>query len=179
VFAKMAFCPHPLLHSYLLNPSLPVVSGVRVVSKFLAEVWSKGRIRGKRMQNFERRLEDARLRLNNENKASVGAVETMDYERFFQGLIVFEEFIKELLSISQSHRHLHNISKVAATAPAAGKPQALELKTNDTASADALESPLSSPSLLTSARLKSPSKAPQKRAIPAPGQVLSNRRQLA
>ena len=37
----------------------------------------------------------------------------MDNERFFQGLIVLEEFIKELLSIAQSNCNLYGLQKIA------------------------------------------------------------------
>jgi hypothetical protein len=110
VFAKLAFCPHPLLNNYLLDPSIPVRASVRLPLKLLGDVWTRAQTRAQRLPNFAKRLDDMRTRLNADtptHATTTATGETLDTEKFFAGIILLEEFAKELLSVSQAHSNLH------------------------------------------------------------------------
>ena len=78
VLSKLSYCPSPVLHDFLFNPHhrplgvSTTTTGVvgsdveppRLILHVLATVWNKGVKRATRMQNFARRKEEARQRLN-------------------------------------------------------------------------------------------------------------------
>lgn len=100
VLSRLAQCPHPLLHGYMLDPRLRTADGVRSFVDVLSAVWGEARSRANAMPDFERRLADVRARLG-AGYNSVG-VEAMDVVRYLQAVVVLDEFIRELVAVSQA-----------------------------------------------------------------------------
>ena len=83
VLAKLSYSPSPILHEFLFNPDTRLLtssnnssageetssgdggaSDARLLLHVLASIWNKGIKRASRMQNFSRRKEEVRQRLN-------------------------------------------------------------------------------------------------------------------
>lgn len=97
VLAVLAQFPHPQLHEYLLNPTLPLASDTTSLSGVLREVVNDLKERIQRLPNFKQRLLHTRKRLMNlqsiENKSEPQV-------NLLQGVVVLEEFCKELAAIA-------------------------------------------------------------------------------
>ena len=103
VLAKLSYCPNPTLHYFLFNPDIRLATGAtataagavdgapgadaasasssdadsaRLVLHVLRSVWNKGVKRASRMQNFARRKEEARHRLNQALAPTITATQT-------------------------------------------------------------------------------------------------------
>eukprot|EP01006_Ploeotia_vitrea_P036041 TRINITY_DN65959_c7_g2_i1.p1 TRINITY_DN65959_c7_g2~~TRINITY_DN65959_c7_g2_i1.p1 ORF type:complete len:820 (-),score=468.45 TRINITY_DN65959_c7_g2_i1:757-2856(-) len=113
VLSKLAYCPHPLLHSFMLDPRLPVDNSTRLLLPLLSQVWQKGRKKAMAMPKFEERLRQAKQRLN---QADSHTLETMDNEKFLHGMVVFEEFLKELNAICSAKNNLKHIHAMQQSA---------------------------------------------------------------
>lgn len=139
ILAKLAYCPHPIIHQLLFQPmqennsnnkpnkveideeSEPKTAenDQRTVLSVLKELWNKGIRRASRMPQFAVRKEEARKKLNQmlEKELSIsqvsGSMETLDGEKFLQGFIVLEEFLKEWISISDSKSRLYAMQHLA------------------------------------------------------------------
>jgi hypothetical protein len=104
----------------------------RTLLSVLQSLWNKGVKRSARMPHFARRKEEARQRLNQQLAASMAeqatnngggsntvAQATVDGEPFLRGVIVLEEFLKELYAISCSKARLLALRELARL-PATG-----------------------------------------------------------
>jgi len=92
----------------------------RLLLHILRDLWNSGQRRAGRMANFQRRKEEARMRLNrflgNESAGPQQTslnVETLEGERFFRGLILLEEFLKEYSAIAHTKARLFALQKLA------------------------------------------------------------------
>ena len=105
VLAKLSYCPNPTLHYFLFNPDIRLATGAstaavdgatgadassssssdaesaRLVLHVLRSVWNKGVKRAARMQNFARRKEEARHRLNQALAPTITATQTRSDEK--------------------------------------------------------------------------------------------------
>ncbi|XP_064102448.1 FHF complex subunit HOOK interacting protein 2A-like [Macrobrachium nipponense] len=96
--ATLALLPHPHLHEYLLNPTLPLTGGVRTPYTVLSSVVSKIQTPIMEREDYLDHLKVTRYHL-------LGTMEELEFERDsddrkFEALIVIEEFTKELASIA-------------------------------------------------------------------------------
>ncbi|KAK7018682.1 hypothetical protein SK128_022625 [Halocaridina rubra] len=96
--STLALLPHPHLHEYLLNPSLPLTGGVRTPYTVLSRVISNIHQPILEREDYLDHLKVTRYHL-------LGTMEELDFERDsedrkFEALIVIEEFTKELASIA-------------------------------------------------------------------------------
>lgn len=96
VLAKIALYPHPHIHEYLLDPFLPVAPGCRTLYSVLGKVVSDLGVRVKSIPEFQKQLFLVRQQL-------MGIVEEQDslpYIDLLEGVIVLEEFCKELAAVA-------------------------------------------------------------------------------
>ncbi|NWI45053.1 F16B2 protein, partial [Picathartes gymnocephalus] len=95
VLSHLAAFPHPHLHEYLLDPYLNLAPGCRSLFSVLV------RVIGELMQRLQR-VPHARAKLLLVRRQLLGLVpgEQMDHTVLFKGVVVLEEFCKELAAIA-------------------------------------------------------------------------------
>lgn len=95
VLSHLAAFPHPHLHEYLLDPYLNLAPGCRSLFSVLV------RVIGDLMQRLQR-VPQARAKLLLVRQQLLGLVpgEQMDHTVLFKGVVVLEEFCKELAAIA-------------------------------------------------------------------------------
>ncbi|NXR20429.1 F16B2 protein, partial [Cinclus mexicanus] len=95
VLSHLAAFPHPHLHEYLLDPYLNLAPGCRSLFSVLV------RVIGDLMQRLQR-VPHARAKLHLVRQQLLGLVpgEQMDHTVLFKGVVVLEEFCKELAAIA-------------------------------------------------------------------------------
>ncbi|XP_057268609.1 FHF complex subunit HOOK-interacting protein 2B isoform X1 [Pezoporus wallicus] len=95
VLSRLAAFPHPHLHEYLLDPYLSLAPGCRSLFSILV------RVIGDLMQRLQR-VPQFRAKLLLVRRQLLGQVtgEQMDHTMLFKGVVVLEEFCKELAAIA-------------------------------------------------------------------------------
>ncbi|NXE15800.1 F16B2 protein, partial [Lophotis ruficrista] len=95
VLSRLAALPHPHLHEYLLDPYLSLAPGCRSLFSVLVRVIGDLMQRLQRVPHFRAKLLLVRRQL-------LGLVpgEQMDHTMLFKGVVVLEEFCKELAAIA-------------------------------------------------------------------------------
>ncbi|XP_041346602.1 protein FAM160B2 [Pyrgilauda ruficollis] len=95
VLSQLAAFPHPHLHEYLLDPYLSLAPGCRSLFSVLV------RVIGELMQRLQR-VPHSRAKLLLVRRQLLGLVpgEQMDHTVLFKGVVVLEEFCKELAAIA-------------------------------------------------------------------------------
>ncbi|NXH39208.1 F16B2 protein, partial [Dicaeum eximium] len=95
VLSHLAALPHPHLHEYLLDPYLSLAPGCRSLFSVLV------RVIGDLMQRLQR-VPHSRAKLLLVRRQLLGLVpgEQMDHTVLFKGVVVLEEFCKELAAIA-------------------------------------------------------------------------------
>ncbi|XP_074708271.1 FHF complex subunit HOOK-interacting protein 2B isoform X2 [Strix uralensis] len=95
VLSRLATFPHPHLHEYLLDPYLNLAPGCRSLFSVLVRVIGDLMQRLQRVPHFRAKLLLVRRQL-------MGLVpgEQMDHTMLFKGVVVLEEFCKELAAIA-------------------------------------------------------------------------------
>ncbi|XP_055676391.1 LOW QUALITY PROTEIN: FHF complex subunit HOOK interacting protein 2B [Falco peregrinus] len=95
VLSRLAALPHPHLHEYLLDPYLNLAPGCRSLFSVLV------RVIGDLMQRLQR-VPHCRAKLLLVRQQLMGLVpgEQMDHTMLFKGVVVLEEFCKELAAIA-------------------------------------------------------------------------------
>ncbi|NXJ72955.1 F16B2 protein, partial [Rostratula benghalensis] len=95
VLSLLAAFPHPHLHEYLLDPYLALAPGCRSLFSILVRVMGDLMQRLQRVPHFRAKLLLVRRQL-------MGMVpgEQMDHTMLFKGVVVLEEFCKELAAIA-------------------------------------------------------------------------------
>jgi hypothetical protein len=121
VLARLAACPHPVLHNYLLDPRGPHAKGVRRLLPTLVNVWNAATERAKDLRDFERLLQEAKRRVD-EGKEAGSMLEGFEVERFLQGVLVLREFVRELAAIAQAKATLQGLHLEAMQVKLAPQP---------------------------------------------------------
>ncbi|GAB6031581.1 hypothetical protein CHUAL_009346 [Chamberlinius hualienensis] len=96
IMSKLCHLPHPNLHEFLLNPLIPLSEGARTLFTCLEKVATSTQVRIQKVQGFKRKLNLTRKILLGESTET----NNFDSSGLLEGLIVFEEFCKELAAIS-------------------------------------------------------------------------------
>ncbi|XP_005285160.2 FHF complex subunit HOOK-interacting protein 2B isoform X2 [Chrysemys picta bellii] len=95
VLSRLALFPHPHLHEYLLDPYLNLAPGCRTLFSVLI------RVIGDLMQRIQRVSQfPAKLLLVRRQLMGLVPEEQIDHMTLFQGVVVLEEFCKELAAIA-------------------------------------------------------------------------------
>nr|XP_060509321.1 FHF complex subunit HOOK-interacting protein 2B isoform X6 [Panthera onca] len=95
VLSRLALFPHPLIHEYLLDPYINLAPGCRSLFSVLVRVIGDLMQRIQRVPQFPGKLLLVRKQL-------MGQVpgEQLDHQTLLQGVVVLEEFCKELAAIA-------------------------------------------------------------------------------
>ncbi|XP_054434931.1 FHF complex subunit HOOK-interacting protein 2B isoform X2 [Pteronotus mesoamericanus] len=95
VLSRLALFPHPLIHEYLLDPYISLAPGCRSLFSVLVRVIGDLMQRIQRVPQFPGKLLLVRKQL-------MGHVpgEQLDHQTLLQGVVVLEEFCKELAAIA-------------------------------------------------------------------------------
>ncbi|KAM9368544.1 FHF complex subunit HOOK-interacting protein 2B isoform 2-T2 [Phaethornis superciliosus] len=95
VLSHLAAFPHPHLHEYLLDPYLNLAPGSRSLFSVLVRVMGELMQRLQRVPHFR-----AKLLLVRQQLLGMVPGEQMEHTMLFQGVVVLEEFCKELAAIA-------------------------------------------------------------------------------
>ncbi|XP_074784503.1 FHF complex subunit HOOK-interacting protein 2B isoform X1 [Athene noctua] len=95
VLSRLATFPHPHLHEYLLDPYLNLAPGCRSLFSVLVRVIGDLMQRLQRVPHFR-----AKLLLVRQQLLGLVPGERMDHTMLFKGVVVLEEFCKELAAIA-------------------------------------------------------------------------------
>ncbi|XP_030627780.1 FHF complex subunit HOOK-interacting protein 2B [Chanos chanos] len=95
VLSRLAVFPHPLLHEYLLNPYISLTPGARSLFSMLVRVIGELMQRIQHIPNFTEKLVHVRKQLMGLEEETM-----VDHVTLLRGVIVLEEFCKELAAIS-------------------------------------------------------------------------------
>ncbi|KAL8174130.1 UNVERIFIED_CONTAM: hypothetical protein K2H54_038985 [Gekko kuhli] len=96
VLSRLALFPHPHLHEYLLDPYLPLAPGCRTLFSVLIRVIGDLMQRIQRVPDFPANLLLVRKRL----MGLVPEEQQISHRMLLEGVIVLEEFCKELAAIA-------------------------------------------------------------------------------
>ncbi|XP_077161081.1 FHF complex subunit HOOK-interacting protein 2B isoform X2 [Paroedura picta] len=96
VLSRLALFPHPHLHEYLLDPYLPLAPGCRTLFSVLIRVIGDLMQRIQRVPDFPVNLLLVRKRL----MGLVSEEQQISHQMLLEGVIVLEEFCKELAAIA-------------------------------------------------------------------------------
>lgn len=95
--SKLALLPHPYLHEFLLNPLVPHSDGARTLFSVLEKVVSNINAQIHNVPGFKHKLHAMRKQLLGDSQDLNSDDDT---DGFLEGIIVLEEFCKELAAIA-------------------------------------------------------------------------------
>ncbi|XP_043839053.1 FHF complex subunit HOOK interacting protein 2B isoform X1 [Dromiciops gliroides] len=95
VLSRLALFPHPHIHEYLLDPYISLAPGCRSLFSVLVRVIGDLMQRIQRVPQFSSKLLQVRKQLTGQVPG-----EQMDHQILLQGVVVLEEFCKELAAIA-------------------------------------------------------------------------------
>ncbi|XP_074065216.1 FHF complex subunit HOOK-interacting protein 2B isoform X2 [Macrotis lagotis] len=95
VLSRLALFPHPHIHEYLLDPYISLAPGCRSLFSVLVRVIGDLMQRIQRVPQFSSKLLLVRKQLTGQVPG-----EQMDHQTLLQGVVVLEEFCKELAAIA-------------------------------------------------------------------------------
>jgi hypothetical protein len=132
LWSQMAQCPHPRVHNFLFSQeneedrNSPEDSCNRTLLSVLQVVWSEAQVRLKQLPEGEKALKKTRARLgttdsrkdvpisfeDSGNQGDVLIAEDVDVrsKRFLEGVVVLEEFLKEIAGILTARQELNMLS---------------------------------------------------------------------
>ncbi|XP_046997706.1 FHF complex subunit HOOK interacting protein 2A-like isoform X1 [Schistocerca americana] len=94
LISQLAMLPHPYLHEYLLNPTLPIIKGVVTLFKVLQQTAEELILKISEIEDHKAILSSTKLFLLQDKEYIVDENSTL-----FEGFIVLEEFCKELAAV--------------------------------------------------------------------------------
>ncbi|XP_049827921.1 FHF complex subunit HOOK interacting protein 2A-like isoform X4 [Schistocerca gregaria] len=94
LISQLAMLPHPYLHEYLLNPTLPIIKGVVTLFKVLQQTAEELILKISEIEDHKAILSSTKLFLLQDKEYVVDENSTL-----FEGFIVLEEFCKELAAV--------------------------------------------------------------------------------
>ncbi|XP_010787281.1 protein FAM160B1-like [Notothenia coriiceps] len=96
VLSKLSMFPHPHLHEYLLDPYINLAPGCRSLFSVIVRVVGDLMLRIQRIPDFTPKLLLVRKRLLGLEPEGIN----VDHMTLLEGVIVLEEFCKELAAIA-------------------------------------------------------------------------------
>jgi len=102
VLSRLAQLPHPNLHEYLLNPTIPLVPGVRTLYSVLKAVLAKAVTLTENIQHFPKKMYWCRKKLLGDHTKESREVDEVDPEEMLllEAILVIDEFCKELAAVT-------------------------------------------------------------------------------
>lgn len=123
IIASLAYCPHPQLHAYLLDPDFPHRIPERSLIGILQKLWVERQEAAESMTKFDLRIAQCRCQLD---EGIPNSVEPDDSRAQLEGMIMLEEFIQEIACIAQAKTNLQGLTTLTKLAVRA-KPQDIEV----------------------------------------------------
>lgn len=111
VLSKLCQLPHPHLHEYLVNPSIPLLEGTRSIYTSLRDVLLVATERAGTIEHFPKKMRAARRKLLGDPTSSDSSdpIKVLpEEERLVEAIVVIDEFCKELAAISLVKYHLNS-----------------------------------------------------------------------
>merc|ERR1711874_269262 len=93
VLSRLCHLPHPHLHEYLLNPTIPLQPGARSLHGLVKEVLAKAVERVEGMPNFPKKMASCRKRLLGDGDGEE-RMENVEEALLLEAILVLEEFCK-------------------------------------------------------------------------------------
>ncbi|XP_045253948.2 FHF complex subunit HOOK-interacting protein 2B isoform X1 [Macaca fascicularis] len=112
VLSRLALFPHPHIHEYLLDPYISLAPGCRSLFSVLVRVIGDLMQRIQRVPQFPGKLLLVRKQLTGQAPG-----EQLDHQTLLQGVVVLEEFCKELAAIAFVKFPLHDPRQNLSPAP--------------------------------------------------------------
>lgn len=108
VLSRLAQLPHPHLHEYLLNPTIPLVAGTRSLYTALKEVLTEAVIRTESVSHFPKKMYACRRRLLGDHSKETREEEVVDPKELLllEAVLVIDEFCKELAAVTFVKYHV-------------------------------------------------------------------------
>ncbi len=106
LLSRLALFPHPYLHEFLLNPTIPVASGARTLFSTLNLVLDKARRETEGIEQLQRKIYVCRKTLLGSESERLALNLTKRETKVIDGLIILEEFGKELAAITLVKYHM-------------------------------------------------------------------------
>lgn len=103
IISKLAHLPHPHLHEYLLNPTIPLAPGVRSLYTVMKEVVEKAVNKSEHIPHFPLKMLGCRNRmLGDKNEVPNHKEAPCDPEELIllEAILVLDEFCKELAAVT-------------------------------------------------------------------------------
>jgi len=101
VLSKLSQLPHPYLHEYLLNPTIPLAPGVRSLYTVLKEVLGKAVTKSEAISHFPLKMLGCRRRLLGDQNSSSKEIQCEPEELvLLEAILVLDEFCKELAAVT-------------------------------------------------------------------------------
>jgi len=111
IFSRLAQLPHPYVHEYILNPTIPRQEGVQTLYTKLRSVMAEATKMSSSVEHYPKKMLYARRKLLGEGVAADETVfDDVQQENLFQAVVVIDEFCKELAAISLVKYHLYSSS---------------------------------------------------------------------
>lgn len=95
--------PHPYLHEYLLNPTIPLSPGVRTLYTVLKSVLAKAVTKSESVAHFPMKMLSCRKKLLGDRKSAPVKKEvemTPEEVALMEAILVLDEFCKELAAVT-------------------------------------------------------------------------------
>jgi hypothetical protein len=105
LLAKLAQLPHPHLHEYLLNPTIPIVQGTRTLHTLMQSLLTTIRNETKTIEQLQRKVYVCRKTLLGSESDRIALNLTRRETKVIDGLIILEEFSKEIAAITLVKYH--------------------------------------------------------------------------
>ena len=105
VISRLTQLPHPYLHEYLLNPTIPLNPGVRTLFTVLKDVLGQAVTRSEAIPHFPLKMIACRRKLLGD-KSNIGGGHNKDIEMtaeeitLLEAILVLDEFCKELAAVT-------------------------------------------------------------------------------
>ena len=100
LITKIALFPHPHLHEFLLNPSLPLKENCRSLFSELHRIVERLQIDVKEVKQLKVKLSVVRTFLLGESSDLNGFEISSKDQKILEAIIIVEEFCKELASVA-------------------------------------------------------------------------------
>ena len=97
-----------MLHSFLLNPTLAVESIHPTLFRTMRKLYEISLQRSKEFPSFEIALEELKPNFTQESEKNSQEMADVELQAFLRAQIIFEEFLKELVAITQAKLNIHN-----------------------------------------------------------------------
>jgi hypothetical protein len=106
LLSRLALFPHPYLHEFLLNPTIPLTPGARTLHSTLSKVLVRARSETEGIEQLQRKIYVCRKTLLGSGSERLALNLTRREAKVIDGLIVLEEFGKELAAITLVKYHM-------------------------------------------------------------------------